>query len=613
MKKALSVIIVLLLTGMIILPLSTYSVKASPKTIIVPDNYPTISAAIGNASQGDTINVKSGVYYENPVVDKSLSLISEDVGGAAVVGDGGVDRGAKPVFTIAADNVELSGFTIQSRNYSSTAFYATGIVLAANNCTINGNNISGTYYGVFTSFTSSSTITNNIVTAAIKDGVRICGGSLNTISHNLINGNAVSGIALAGYSDMITDNSLCGNGRGLGLGASYCTVFGNNFTGNDGIGLYLGGSSCLITSNYIAQNVWGIYLTADFPAPNNNNIYRNNFVNNSDPVATASTLNGQFWDNGSEGNCWSNYNGTDVNGDGIGDSPYTVYEGNVDRYPLMNQVSITQGAQPALPTTPAAVNGAVAQWNFDEVEPNGVTPDSIDYNPAIVEMSDGVMISPKLVEGVSGNALRFNGSDYAYVSASPTLNIKGEVTVDAWINVQEYKDVEYNVIIELCLRTQNPYPTRIFGFATNGVPPENSSSPALGALRGFFLDDQGVFNEIVTTQSVVPLNQWTHVVFVRSLTTGMHIYVNGFEESVEVTSGVQNPTGQVTHGSEFYIGHDSMSTLDNLSISTIAVEPQASPVWMEWWFWAAVATVVIVIAAAVYFLRRKNPKDSSNP
>ena len=36
-----------------------------------------------------------------------------------------------------------------------------------------------------------------------------------------------------------------------------------------------------------------------------------------------------------EGNYWSEYNGTDSNQDGIGDTPYTINANNIDHYPLM--------------------------------------------------------------------------------------------------------------------------------------------------------------------------------------------------------------------------------------------------------------------------------------
>ncbi len=605
--------------------LSVPSVYASA-TVVVPDNYATIGEAVANAAAGDTILVKAGTYNENFVIDKPLSLISEEVGAAIIVGAGGLDRGTNPVVNITADNVVVSGFVIRSNtNYSSTSKYATGIKISANNCTLMDNDISSTYYGVFSSFTAYTTIVGNNVTGAIKDGIRICGGHHNTLTNNAIDNNAVSGLAIDGYLDTITYNSFVGDGRGIGLGASYCVFFGNNLTANEGFGLYLGGSHNIIASNILASNVWGVYLTSDFAAPNNNTFYDNSFVNNTADVVPNLTSNVEVWDNGSTGNYWSDYTGTDLNGDGIGDTPYTVYVDNVDEYPLMHEPA-TPDVVPQLPTA-TPVNGVVARWNFDEVEPNGVTPDTLNYNPVIVETNDGVLVSPSLVSGYEGNALRFNGSDYAYVSASPTLDISGEFTIDTWINVQEFKAVTYNAIIEECARTMDTYPTRVFGLAFNGVPPQSSSELALGVVRGFFLDNNGVFNEIVTTQDVLPLNQWVHVVFVRSFATGMHIYVDGIEQTVIVTSGSQNPTSTVAGGNEFYIGHDSMSTLDNLEVSTTAMAqpaqtmqptseptieptPEPTPLWGEWWLWIAVACVVVAVLAGGVWLSRRSSKPA---
>jgi nitrous oxidase accessory protein NosD len=52
------------------------------------------------------------------------------------------------------------------------------------------------------------------------------------------------------------------------------------------------------------------------------------------------------WDNGKVGNCWSDYNGTDANHDGIGDTPYTIDIVDRDRFPLMQS--------PVKPPAPAS-------------------------------------------------------------------------------------------------------------------------------------------------------------------------------------------------------------------------------------------------------------------
>jgi len=74
------VLVALFLTSIVVLPPNT--VKAQSKTIIVPDDFPSIQAAIGNATNGDMIFVRKG-NYDGPIndtlkIDKAISLIGED-------------------------------------------------------------------------------------------------------------------------------------------------------------------------------------------------------------------------------------------------------------------------------------------------------------------------------------------------------------------------------------------------------------------------------------------------------------------------------------------------------------------------------------------------------
>ena len=77
----------------------------------------------------------------------------------------------------------------------------------------------------------------------------------------------------------------------------------------------------------------------------------NNFVNNTyhaiiDPEKLSNEGATISWDNGSSGNFWSNYNGSDLNLDGIGDTPYVIDKNNQDNYPHMAPFETQSSPEP---------------------------------------------------------------------------------------------------------------------------------------------------------------------------------------------------------------------------------------------------------------------------
>jgi len=205
----------------------------------------------------------------------------------------------------------------------------------------------------------------------------------------------------------------------------------------------------------------------------------------------------------------------------------------------------------------------VALWHFDEI----YTPDATDKdNIGIL----GGTPPPTLVEGKFGKALSFDGKNFLYVPFSPSLYTSKEITIEAWIYVNAFRNTTYNNILVICYSAGLEWQTatRICGIA---LTPSNN--PQQGFLRGYAYTDKEHFNEIVTTEPVIPLNQWIHVAFTRNLVKGMHLYVNGEEKETTVTWGVQNPTGDILKGTEIYFGHDAELIIDEPRICDTALEP----------------------------------------
>ncbi|MFQ6086853.1 MAG: NosD domain-containing protein, partial [Candidatus Bathyarchaeia archaeon] len=87
-----------------------------------------------------------------------------------------------------------------------------------------------------------------------------------------------------------------------------------------------------VSGNTASNNLRGIELRS---SSNYNMLYHNNIINNT---IRAYDEGINTWDNGAEGNYWSDYKGEDDNGDGIGDTllPHL----GLDYYPLVDPWSL---------------------------------------------------------------------------------------------------------------------------------------------------------------------------------------------------------------------------------------------------------------------------------
>ena len=142
---------------------------------------------------------------------------------------------------------------------------------------------------------------------------------------------------------------------GMYLWTENNTVIGNSVSDNI-VGILLSGCNNDITRNYIGQNSMGIFFGVNTPGdePINITLTHNSFVDNDVHFSGCfcqgynTTEAVHTWDDGGEGNFWSDYNGTDADGNGVGDTPYVIDVQNQDRFPLMQSLVIQPTAIPKM-------------------------------------------------------------------------------------------------------------------------------------------------------------------------------------------------------------------------------------------------------------------------
>jgi hypothetical protein len=214
MKKIASLMIVsVLLIGLLTIVIKMESVKGA--TIVVPDNYPTIQAAINASSPGDTVYVKNGTYFENinlfynlaPQGHKDcLTIVGEDREATIIDAQGGTGISFAENY-----NITLTSLTIRNGNAGIRGHMTDGgpqnIVIE--NCIIQNNN-----KGLDLWIDNPS---NNIkiVSNIIKDNtVGIVGTMRNfRIYHNIFENNTVQVSIMPSHFNYWDDGSITSGGN----------------------------------------------------------------------------------------------------------------------------------------------------------------------------------------------------------------------------------------------------------------------------------------------------------------------------------------------------------------------------------------------------------------
>jgi parallel beta-helix repeat protein len=309
-------LIALILSSLIAPNLWLNGVIANSNVIRVLQDQALIQEVINEANPGDTIHVSSGTFYENIVINKTLTLIGANKSTTIIDGNK-----TDSVVTIEANNVVLRGFTIQN----------------------------GLGEGIIISGFNKTTIIDNAIIFNGFEGIHLENSHDNTIRNNIISSNALktelAGIELYNSDrNTIRNNTITYQDKGIEAeSSSHNTIYGNTILKNNvGVDLYLS---------------------------NNSIFYHNNFINNT-YLQVNSYISSNTWDNGypSGGNYWSDYNDTDTytglyqnqtGSDGIGDTPYIIDANNVDRFPLMNRYGkATEDITPPTISIATPVNGS---------------------------------------------------------------------------------------------------------------------------------------------------------------------------------------------------------------------------------------------------------------
>lgn len=331
-------------------------------SVTVGDEAETVQAAVDSAPNGTAVRVPEGVYEEDVVVEKSVTLLGE--GDARIVGDGN-----GTVVTVEADGVALSSLNISGVGNETRGESGRGAGWDKNIEEAYGGSDAGILFngtsralvhdtfidtpatGVLFSNTEGGVVTRTSVrgskewvggfmgvlvinSPAVVQNSSFYGGRDSVYSHasnglvvrdsymergrfgvhlmytsdTLLRGNMVRNKELAGIIIMtrpsgnyVVGNDVRNSQNGIGTGGRRSYFAGNTVIDNE-YGMKMGARSSVYTRNVFAQNSFGARASSIIPS---NRVTENDFVENEVQV-TAAEGSMRIWGDDGAGNYWSN-------------------------------------------------------------------------------------------------------------------------------------------------------------------------------------------------------------------------------------------------------------------------------------------------------------------
>jgi parallel beta-helix repeat protein len=347
---------------------------------INPGNYTSIQWAIDNASDGDTVFVYTGTYYENIVVNITINLTGGDRD--ATIIDGG---GSGDVVEITANWVNISGFAIQNSGNLDSPDYDSGIKLEnKENCSVINNKFLSNRYGIRLDESSNNYITNNNVFSSSWDGIH-----LETSSNN----------------NLVKDNNASLNhGEGIRIKGSIMNNITGNYAFNNWDGIRLESSDRnKVTNNSVINNQWGIY----FRWSDGNLVVDNNAIENNLGIYIRDSVCNNVTEN------TMNENGIVV--DGFSIQYWNTH--NIDITNTVNGKSVYYWKN---------MTGGVIPSNAGQVILANCTKVRIE-NQTLTNGSQGISIGFSSQNNILDNTVSWNNDKAIYLCKSDKNNVSGNI------------------------------------------------------------------------------------------------------------------------------------------------------------------------------------------